>query len=711
MAEPKKRTRTRVAGGPPTGARPAASSSARATPKAREEEPPVASGGGATADSTLEQRLEWLQRGLREIGAMCLQLGGESGGTKGLRTPPPDAAPGPPPVAAPPPPPTGDVTLKQFLEGVQDLTHEERLTVVDAAATMLGQVYVHLPLKRAMHGIDPLQRLRLLRRKLALQIKLGERDESARQFHDEMIEIFHSLRDLHTNYILPFDFQGKTAYLPFLAEEYFEGSPPRRRFLVTRVLPGFSHPTFGVGATLTSWNGIPIDRAVERNAAREAGSNADARHARGLEALTLRPMALTAPPDEEWVVIGYESGGRAFKAQFDWMVTTPAAAISGADVHDPGDMADDVARVMGYDAETEAFRRSRKSLFFPEEVDKERHMALVVASVTTPADPFAAAAPVDGPRFGASALGFDVKGEALRRMKQAMRPPDMPEAQRRMAAAAASTTGAPPSVAADATSLLPDFFAFRTVETPSGTFGYIRISSFMTFDADSFAAEFVRLAKLLPQNGLIVDVRGNGGGNINAGELLLQALTSRPIEPERFHFINSPATLRLCQGHPSLAEWVESIDLAVETGETYSQGFPLTSEARANAGLGYHYPGPVTLVVDALCYSTTDIFTAGFQDHGVGRVLGTSGRTGAGGANVWTYDFFTHLDGFIPPPRGVSFRTAIRRSTRVGARTGVPLEDLGVKPDAVHLMTRRDILERNVDLIAAAAQMLNPGTL
>ena len=31
---------------------------------------------------------------------------------------------------------------------------------------MIEQLYVHLPLKRAMHAVDPLQRLRLLDRRL-----------------------------------------------------------------------------------------------------------------------------------------------------------------------------------------------------------------------------------------------------------------------------------------------------------------------------------------------------------------------------------------------------------------------------------------------------------------------------------------------------------------------------------------------------------------
>jgi hypothetical protein len=51
-------------------------------------------------------------------------------------------------------------------------------------------------------------------------------------------------------------------------------------------------------------------------------------------------------------------------------------------------------------------------------------------------------------------------------------------------------------------------------------------------------------------------------------------------------------------------------------------------------------------------------------------------------------------------------RVAVRRTLRVGERTGVPLEDLGVEPDAVHQITRRDLMESNADLIDVAGRML-----
>ena len=49
---------------------------------------------------------------------------------------------------------------------------------------------------------------------------------------------------------------------------------------------------------------------------------------------------------------------------------------------------------------------------------------------------------------------------------------------------------------------------------------------------------------------------------------------------------------------------------------------------------------------------------------------------------------------------------AMRRSIRVGLRAGSPLEEFGVMPDVPHLMTRRDILEDNRDLLARAARLI-----
>lgn len=267
----------------------------------------------------------------------------------------------------------------------------------------------------------------------------------------------------------------------------------------------------------------------------------------------------------------------------------------------------------------------------------------------------------------------------------------------------------PPAHELDTVSTMPDALQFRTVPGPHGDLGYLRIRTFRVPPFD-FVDEVERILGLLPQDGLIIDVRGNGGGVIASGELLLQLFTPRRIEPERLHFINTPLTLEITsQPGSGLEPWRESIAEAVETGATFSDGLPLVpTYADLLNEKGQRYDGPVTLITDALCYSTTDIFAAGFQDHDIGPVIGTSGNTGAGGANVWQYnDVLEALPAhFTPLPKHASMTVAIRRTTRIGARAGDPLEDLGVVSDRIHRMTRRDLLEDNVDLIADAAQQL-----
>ena len=52
------------------------------------------------------------------------------------------------------------MTLADFRSTVGTLTPAQRATVVRQAMAMIDGLYVHLPLKRAMHATEPVQRLR-----------------------------------------------------------------------------------------------------------------------------------------------------------------------------------------------------------------------------------------------------------------------------------------------------------------------------------------------------------------------------------------------------------------------------------------------------------------------------------------------------------------------------------------------------------------------
>ena len=74
------------------------------------------------------------------------------------------------------------------------------------------------------------------------------------------------------------------------------------------------------------------------------------------------------------------------------------------------------------------------------------------------------------------------------------------------------------------------------------------------------------------------------------------------------------------------------------------------------------------LITDARCYSTTDIFAAGFQDHEI-QISGTGDNTGAGGANVWTLELIRQFfgSGGMPPPL-----QSLPKGRACGSRSAAP---------------------------------------
>jgi peptidase S41-like protein len=541
--------------------------------------------------------------------------------------------------------PSAAMRLSKFLKTFEkrgSLSRNDRLRIVEQALLLLNMNYVHLPLKRAMHAVDPIQRLKLLRFRL---MEMKESDlPTEMHFHQRMMEIFATTRDLHTMYLLPAPFKDQVAYLPFLIEQYFEINKKGERvekFIVSRVVKEFyqSIPnarnevlSFESGVEVLYWNGVPIKRAIELNGESQAGSNVDARFARGLDNLTIRPLETSLPPDEVWVNVTYRSkSGEELTLKQEWLVH-----MTGAAETQPFASRSTVRKRAAIDVKKTKINQVRKTFFAP----RNLHVPKTFEHVFYP--------------------------------------------------------------------------EIRRVD--GRDFGYIRLFSFDVDDPDHFVKEFARIITSdgFPQEGLIIDVRGNGGGKIRAGERLLQLFTPRRIKPELFEFLNTPLNLEICRLAPkdwNLERWAQSIAESVVTGATYSRGFPLNSEESCN-DIGQTYYGPVVLITDALSYSTTDIFAAGFQDNEVGEVLGTSDNTGAGGANVWWYQDLMNAvqknprSPFKPLPRGADILVAVRRSIRVGRHAGRPLEELGIVPDERHYMTKQDVLNRNDDLIKRAGRIL-----
>jgi C-terminal processing protease CtpA/Prc len=465
-------------------------------------------------------------------------------------------------------------------------------------------------------------------------------------FHKAICAIFASLRDLHTQYSLPQPYQSAAAILPFKLGAYVEGG--RTRYIVMDLLAGWAIPAehrgFGVGAEILTWCGLPMEAAVTRLAEQSGGASDAARRARALASMTLQPMERQPPPDQTNVMLTYR----------------------GADEASEGEL-------------TEAWR--------------------VIETRLETTDPTLA-------RF----VCLDHEGEARRHASKRAYHQPVVAAERR----AAGGERHKPYADAALETTLPSVFRAHPIEHTD--FGYIRIFTFnpplpgASFGVlrQTFGDEFIRLIKALPQKGLVVDVRGNGGGNVALAESLLQTLTPNHIEPQRLEMRATPATLALCLAASDLHSFVPSLQQPVGAHPGYSARFPLTPPEWCN-DTRRQYSGPVVLIIDSRCYSATDAFVAGFQDNAIGKIIGVSPTTGAGGANVWTLPLIQAALGAAPPgslPRGASLRVALRRTRRVGPSLGGLVEDFGVTANIQHTTTRADLLDADRDLLALAVRTL-----
>jgi hypothetical protein len=542
------------------------------------------------------------------------------------------------------------VPLSAFRYVNAGLSVDEKFLAVQQAQILFDELYAHLPLKKAMHAVDPVQRLMVMTQRLR-QIS----DET--EFHRQMIATFNSVQDLHTNYLLPDPYRTAVAFLPFMVDEYYDDAGIAH-YPIVRMMPQAIQRPFEPGVEITHWNGMPMVNAVALNASDHAGSNLSANHLQGLLTMTTRPMLQSLPPREDWVTLTYIHQGGVGEIRYPWSVFQPQPAAHAVPADDSRAVG---SATLGLDVGLEHTHRARKLLFVPESIQWEHSPTNVGAAGPT------------GSQFGAGQVSDN--------------PLQNP-------------------------TIFPNEIEFSVKRTSSGMFGCLRLRSFDVQDVQAYVGEIVRIVGLLPSNGLIIDVRANPGGNILAGEHLLQLFTNKKIEPE-------PVQIRVTAGAGGLAQsqmlapWLESINLGVQTGELFSQGFALSPSDSVNA-VGRKYFGKVVLLIDAACYSTTDFFCAGFQDHEIGSLIGYDATTGAGGANVWTHDLLNQVwpdpvsdnNPFKVLPRGMSMRIAFRRSIRVGVNAGRPVEDLGASADIVHRRTRRDILENDADLFDVAGRSL-----
>lgn len=301
---------------------------------------------------------------------------------------------------------------------------------------------------------------------------------------------------------------------------------------------------------------------------------------------------------------------------------------------------------------------------------------------------------------------IDATSEAARRARKLLFATDLWDQDRTSNRATAKADEWIPTTFADA-------FSARRISTIHGTFGYLRL---WTFDVDNphrYIEAVATVLRQLPRKGLIIDLRSNPGGVIDAAEQLLQLFVGHAITPARFALRATPAMVQITEADGNgadLADWATSTRIAAELGEEFSQHLPISTSENANSH-PRAYRGPVVAVVNANTFSCGDLFAAGVADYGIGQIVSVGDGTGAGGANVWTSDDIEYAyhaaERRLPPiPPGISFTISVRRMIRSGQSAGLAIEDIGVSGDERHDMTETDLTDGNADLTEFCTRLL-----
>jgi hypothetical protein len=408
-----------------------------------------------------------------------------------------------------------------------------------------------------------------------------------------------------------------------MIEVYFDRKE-KAHYIASNVSDWGRKDNFKAGVEVETWNGVPIERAVQRYADQESAGRADSMRSAALGSFTQRPLETYSLPDEDSVTIGFRQvnsagtpvGKRLF-VTLEWRVLNTrfvARFRQGKRYSSKG------VSVLAMNPIAAVIKRTRLLVFASNAL---RGQSKVFKKVDPEKEP-----------VGTKIIGLK--------------------------------------------SSLPDILTAEVLRgfRPGADFGYLRLWDFEPPSVKEYLAEMRRLLAKLPARGLILDVRGNPGGYVVAAELALQFFTPNPIEPTRFAFLATDLNRRLARGDSKRNEmwpWLSSLKAAVRNGEPYSASLPITIPSKCNLA-GQVYGGPVILVADTDTYSAGDLFSAGFVDNGIGRMVCVGDSTGAGGASILTYVDMRRLAGravrrMIPPlPKDGGLQFSFMRATRVGPK-------------------------------------------
>lgn len=250
-----------------------------------------------------------------------------------------------------------------------------------------------------------------------------------------------------------------------------------------------------------------------------------------------------------------------------------------------------------------------------------------------------------------------------------------------------------------------------------GNFGYIELTSFnpevLSNDQTTLKIRDLLLNELKDTDGLVIDLRSNGGGQIPLAEKIIQLFSPHEVTPLQYILRNTETNYVYFRKSDIDDIFTQLLETARRLGTPYSAAGTISDKAEIN-DLGQAYFKPMAVFVNSKCYSSCEVFAAQVQDHEVGTVFGEDLQTGGGGANYYTLnkildEKFTQNDPapFAKLPAGQDINFAFRQAVRIGKNQGRLIEDEGVKADRLSPMSHRDIFNKTNDQLLVLQRYLS----
>ena len=508
-----------------------------------------------------------------------------------------------------------------------DLTPEEKLRIAEQAQIYLRDVYVHRFEKLDFYpGLaDPVPAI--------AEVVDNIDDLTPAEMEEAIYRIFVAQRDLHLNYIFPSPYADFRSFLPMTFERtanwwnFFEvriSSVNADQF--AQFAPDQRVPE--VGDLVVAYDGLPIRQAVNRQLATGQGANRFGGFSRAIDQMTLVPHLLHLVPENDEVTItlvtrkpGSFFGYEYYTITLPWITRTNAPVAAAQ-------------RSLQLAPQASIQARSEPAKLKPEDFYQGKDLWQDLVNE------------------------FRIQNNLLPRSDYPANPSNEP------------------------------VLNWGVIDNRYGKFGYLDLNSFVPANGKDFAIEEVRRLiydEFEDTDGLIFDVRSNGGGNLLLASELPQLFTRGDNTSRQARLLNTDVNRRIF--NESILglfdpQFTQVINDAEGTGAIHSETAAYQTSAEVNR-LGQAYYKPVAVLMNARSYSASDSFICAMQDVGGGFVFGEDPRSGAGGANVFDNNLLTFLlpDVFEPLPGTHRMRVSFRQSIRTDINEGKVIEDFGCSAD------------------------------